>query len=52
MKLKDYLRFKNITNKTFASLLKVSPVSLSRYLNGDRFPEREILVKIYNLTDG
>ena len=52
MKLKDYLRFKKITNKTFASLLKVSPVSLSRYLNGERFPEKGILVKIYNLTEG
>ena len=51
MKLRDYLRFKKITNKTFANLLKISPVSLSRYLNGDRFPEKEILIKIYNLTD-
>ncbi len=52
MKLRDYLRFKKITNKTFANLLKISPVSLSRYLNGDRFPEKEILIKIYNLTEG
>ena len=52
MKLKDYLKFKKITNKTFSSLLKVSPVSLSRYLSGNRFPEKEILVKIYNLTEG
>ena len=52
MKLKDYLKFKKITNKTFSRLLKVSPVSLSRYLSGNRFPEKEILVKIYNLTEG
>jgi len=52
MRLKDYLIFKKIKNKTFANLLKISPVSLSRYLNGDRFPEKEILIKIYNLTEG
>ncbi len=52
MKLKDYLRFRKITNKTFANYLSISPVSLSRYQNGDRFPEKEILIKIYNLTEG
>ena len=52
MKLKDYLKFRKITNKTFANFLSISPVSLSRYLNGDRFPEKEILIKIYNLTEG
>ena len=52
MKLKDYLKIKKVTNKTFANLLNVSPVSLSRYLNGDRLPEKEILIKIYNLTEG
>ena len=52
MKLKDYLRFKKIKNKTFAKLLKISPVSLSRYINGERFPEKETLIKIHNLTEG
>ena len=52
MKLKDYLKINKVTNKTFANLLKVSPVSLSRYLNGDRLPEKETLIKIYNLTEG
>jgi len=52
MRLKDYLRLRKITNKTFANLLNISPVSLSRYLNGNRFPEKEILIKINNLTEG
>ena len=52
MRLKDYLKINKVTNKTFANLLNISPVSLSRYLNGDRVPEKEILVKIYNLTEG
>ena len=52
MKLQDYLRFKRIKNKTFAKLLNISPVSLSRYISGERFPEKEILIKIHNLTEG
>ena len=52
MKLKDYLKVNKITNKTFANILKVSPVSLSRYLSGDRLPEKETLIKIYNQTEG
>ena len=52
MKLQDYLRIRKITNKNFANLLNISPVSLSRYLNSYRFPEKEILIKIYNLTEG
>ena len=52
MKLQDYLRFRRIKNKTFAKLLNISPVSLSRYISGERFPEKEILIKIHNLTEG
>ena len=52
MKLKYYLRIRKISNKTFANLLNISPVSLSRYINNYRFPEKEILIKIYNLTEG
>ena len=49
MKLQDYLRFRRIKNKTFAKLLNISPVSLSRYISGERFPEKKILIKIHNL---
>ena len=52
MKLQDYLRFRRIKKKTFAKLLNISPVSLSRYISGERFPEKEILIKIHNLTEG
>ena len=52
MKLQDYLRFRRVKNKTFAKLLNISPVSLSRYISGERFPEKEILIKIHNLTEG
>ena len=52
MKLQDYLRFRRIKNKTFAKFLNISPVSLSRYISGERFPEKKILIKIHNLTEG
>ena len=52
MKLQDYLRFRRIKSKTFAKLLNISPVSLSRYISGERFPEKKILIKIHNLTEG
>ena len=52
MKLQDYLRFRRIKNKTFAKFLNISPVSLSRYISGERFPEKKILIKIHNLSEG
>ena len=52
MKLQDYLIFRRIKNKTFAKLLNISPVSLSRYISGERFPEKKILIKIHNLSEG
>ncbi len=51
MRLKDYLKFNNISNKEFSSKIGISPVSLSRYINGDRLPEKNILNKIYQATE-
>ena len=52
MRLKDYLKLKNISHIQFSKVLEISPVSLSRYINGERFPEKKTLVKIYNETGG
>ncbi len=52
MNLKSYLKLYNITNIEFSKRLGISNVSMSRYINGDRFPEKKILNKIYELTDG
>ena len=51
MRLKDYLKFNNISNKEFSLEIGISPVSLSRYINGGRLPEKDILNKIYEATD-
>ena len=52
MNLKKYLKLQKISNNSFSKLLGISPVSLSRYISGERFPEKNILINIYNLTEG
>ncbi len=52
MKLRDFLRFKRISQKDFAKHLGISPVSLARYIGEKRFPEKKILNKIYKFSDG
>ena len=52
MNLKDYLKLNQITNKEFAKSLGINSVSLSRYINGERIPEKEIVLKILEKTNG
>ena len=52
MILKEYLKFCGVTNKDFAKRIGITPVSLSRYISGERLPEKEIILKISSLTDG
>ena len=52
MNLKDYLLLNKISQRAFAKSIDVSPVSLARYLNGARFPDKKILRKILKNTNG
>ena len=52
MKLKSYLKLFNISNVDFSKVIGVSNVSLSRYISGERLPERRILNKIFESTNG
>ena len=52
MNLKQYLKLQKISNNSFSKILGISPVSLSRYISGERFPEKNILINIYNHTEG
>ncbi len=52
MNLKEYLKIFKISNLDFSKSLGISNVSLSRYISGDRLPERKILEKIFQITDG
>ena len=52
MNLKLFLKIFNISNKKFANTIGVSPVSLSRYVTGERIPEKKVLNKIFLQTSG
>lgn len=52
MKIKDYLKFYGVSNLDFSKKLGISNVSLSRYISGERLPEKKVLKKIYQVTDG
>ena len=52
MKLREYLIYNKLTSREFSKSLGISEVSLSRYINGKRFPGKKIIKKIYNLSDG
>jgi LAO/AO transport system kinase len=52
MNLKAFLKLFNISNKNFAKEIGVSAVSLSRYIIGERVPEKKIINKIFRKTNG
>ncbi len=52
MNLKDYLKLYNITKLNFSESLGISNVSLSRYISGERLPEKKILKKIFEISGG
>ena len=52
MKLKDYLTLSNITSREFSKKINVNEISISRYLNESRFPNKKIFKKIYDFTNG
>ena len=51
MELKTFLRLIKKSQRAFAKSIDVSPVSLARYLNGNRFPEKKVLKKIAKSSD-
>lgn len=52
MKLTDYLTETRQTAADFAKRIGVDPISVRRYLNGDRRPDWEVMGKIVKATDG
>ena len=52
MNLKYFLKTFGISSKDFAQRIGVSPVSLSRYINAERLPEKNIINKIYQESNG
>ena len=47
MNIKKFLKTFGITSKEFAKKIDISPVSLSRYINGERIPEKNIINNLF-----
>jgi len=52
MQLKEYRLSKKLSSKEFAERLGVDNSTLFRYETGARFPSREVLVRIKEVTKG
>ena len=52
MNIKHFLKTFGISSKDFAKKIGISPVSLSRYINGERIPEKNIINRIFKESNG
>jgi transcriptional regulator with XRE-family HTH domain len=52
MKLAAYLSENNLTETAFAQIVGVSQVTINRYVQGKRFPDPGIIIRIETLTGG
>lgn len=52
MKLAAYLEASELTDAAFARLIGVERQAVGRYKSGERFPEKQILLKIFEATSG
>ena len=52
MLLEKYLKEKNITQKKFASLIKISQVHMNRLIKGRRTPSLRVVKRIEKITGG
>ncbi len=52
MKLADWLKTNHITKKELAHQIGTHPLSVRRYLKGERKPTDEVMLKIIEVTNG
>lgn len=52
MHLADYLKTNGISDDDFGQLIGVTRQAVHRYKTFDRFPERPVLTKIFEVTAG
>ncbi|MGN6772509.1 MAG: helix-turn-helix domain-containing protein [Rhizobiaceae bacterium] len=50
MTLAEYLNSQKMTEAAFADRLNVSQVTVHRYVKGQRFPDRDMILRISELT--
>lgn len=51
-KLRTYLKDRGVSHKAFGEAIGVTQATINRYVNGERFPSQEIIVKIAQATEG
>lgn len=52
MTLYEYLTAHGLTQREFASRLGVEPITVARWIKGQRFPRRDMLGEIMRATEG
>ena len=52
MRLGEYLRSVNVSQRRFAALLGVQQATISRYVSGEQIPSTPIVLKIRDLSKG
>lgn len=52
MKLSEFLQENGMTQTAFSEQIGCKPAVISRYVNGERIPEPEIMKNIHEITGG
>lgn len=52
MLLKEYLLKKKLSCSQFARLIGVTVQAVNRYINNHRIPDKYVMPRIYNVTNG
>lgn len=52
MKLDQYLTSRGISRSDFGKAVGVTPVAITRYINGNRFPDKDMILRIESETSG
>lgn len=52
MQLSEYLKAKGVSDEDFGQSIGVTRQAVHRYKTFDRFPDRPVLAKILEVTDG
>lgn len=52
MTLEQYITANELTHEAFGKLVGAPQATINRYVNGKRFPTRDMICKIHEATDG
>jgi len=50
MTFKKFIESRSVSNKEIAAALSISDRALYYYMSGNRIPEKELMLRIYNYT--